>query len=211
MDDRLAGTLACKSREGREVFAFCDISKSSFSPRQHNESPNTSTRSAAHHPPVLDGVAQSSPPAICAAPFTADKRATTGTVGTGTAASCTEKRSPMWSRKGRHPVQSRQRNRGDDRAQLLEITLRTDVSTTIDGGNKITIDGRGLTRSVRYQSSPNFQAHHHAGHDREHHPSERSCPRRQCIMLVGDLIWKAAAAPFTCATESSMCGCRFQK
>jgi predicted outer membrane repeat protein len=104
----------------------------------------------------IDGVAQSSPPAICTAPFTADKRATTETVGTGTAASCTEKALADAVAKGGII----RFNCGSESATIAlssEITLRTDVDTTIDGANKITIDGRGSTR-LFYYSSPNFQA-----------------------------------------------------
>jgi hypothetical protein len=104
----------------------------------------------------IDGVAQSSPPAICAAPFTADKRTTTAKVGTGTAASCTEKALAEAVAKG-GVIRF---NCGSEPATVVltsEITLRTDVDTTIDGGNKITIDGGGATR-LFYYSSPNFQA-----------------------------------------------------
>lgn len=106
---------------------------------------------------LVDGVAQSSsPPQICATPFTADTHATTETVGSGTAASCTETALADAVAKG-GVIRF---NCGSEPATIVlssEIKLRTDVDTTIDGQGKITIDGRGSTR-LFYYSSPNFQA-----------------------------------------------------
>ena len=105
---------------------------------------------------LLDAAAQSaSPPAICAAPFTADTQATTATVGTGTAASCTEAALAEAAAKG-GVIRF---NCGSEPATIVlssEIKLRTDVDTTIDGQDKITIDGRGSTRLFYYYSA-NFQ------------------------------------------------------
>lgn len=97
----------------------------------------------------------SSPPAICPTPFTADTRPTTVTVGTGTAASCTETALANALAKG-GVIRF---NCGGSKTITLtsEKHLRTDVSTTLDGQGKITLDGRGATRLL-YYSSPNFQA-----------------------------------------------------
>jgi len=97
----------------------------------------------------------SSPPAICPTPFTADTRPTTVTVGTGTAASCTETALANALAKG-GVIRF---NCGGAATITLtsEKHLRTDVGTTLDGQGKITLDGRGATRLL-YYSSPNFQA-----------------------------------------------------
>jgi hypothetical protein len=99
--------------------------------------------------------AATSPPAICPTPFTADTRATTETVGSGTAASCTETALANAIAKG-GVIRF---NCGGVATITLtsQKTLRTDVDTTIDGQGKITLDGRGSTRLLHY-SSPNFQA-----------------------------------------------------
>ena len=105
---------------------------------------------------LFDAAAQSaSPPAICVAPFTADTRATTATVGSGTGASCTESVLADAVAKG-GVIRF---NCGSQPATIVlssEIKLRTDVDTTLDGQDKITIDGRGSTR-LFYYSSANFQ------------------------------------------------------
>jgi hypothetical protein len=97
----------------------------------------------------------STPPAICPTPFNEDTSATTATVGSGSAASCTEAALAGALAKG-----------GVIRFNCggpatISITsqkiLRTDVNTTIDGQGLITLDGRGVTRLL-YYSSPNFQA-----------------------------------------------------
>jgi hypothetical protein len=96
------------------------------------------------------------PPAICPTPFTADMRATTVTVGSGTAASCTETAFANALAKG-GVIRF---NCGAAPATITlasQKTLRTDIDTTIDGQGKITLDGRGTTRLLRY-SSANFQA-----------------------------------------------------
>lgn len=100
-------------------------------------------------------VAASSPPAICPTPFTADTRATTETVGSGTAASCTETALANALAKG-GVIRF---NCGGAATITLtsQKTLRTDIDTTIDGQGKITLDGRGTTRLLHYYS-PNFQA-----------------------------------------------------
>lgn len=97
----------------------------------------------------------SSPPAICPTPFSADTRATTVTVGTGTAASCTETALANALAKGGVT----RFNCGGPKTITLtsQKTLRTDVDTTVDGQGMITLDGRGTTRLL-YFSSPNFQA-----------------------------------------------------
>src|SRR5450631_3786172 len=95
------------------------------------------------------------PPAICPVPFGADTRATTVTVGTGTAASCTETALATALAKG-GVIRF---NCGASATITLtsQKTLRTDIDTTLDGQGKITLDGRGTTRLL-YYSSPNFQA-----------------------------------------------------
>jgi hypothetical protein len=105
---------------------------------------------------LFDAAAEgAAPPAICVAPFTADARATTATVGSGTAASCTETALAEAVAKGgviRFDC-------GSEPATIVlssEIKLRTDVDTTLDGQNKITLDGRGSTRLLYYYSA-NFQ------------------------------------------------------
>src|SRR6202040_3940921 len=79
----------------------------------------------------------SSPPAICPAPFGADTRATTVTVGTGTAASCTETALANALAKG-GVIRF---NCGASATITLtsQKTLRTDVDTTIDGQGNITL------------------------------------------------------------------------
>ena len=101
------------------------------------------------------GAAAASPPAICPTPFTADTHATTVTVGSGTAASCTETALANALAKGgviRFDC-------GGPKTITLtsEKTLRTDINTTLDGQGMITLDGRGTTRLL-YYSSPNWQA-----------------------------------------------------
>jgi len=99
--------------------------------------------------------APASLPAICPTPITADTRATTVTVGSGTAASCTETALANALAKG-GVIRF---NCGGPATITLtsQKTLRIDVNTTIDGQGKITLDGRGTTRLLHY-SSPNFQA-----------------------------------------------------
>jgi hypothetical protein len=97
----------------------------------------------------------SSPPAICPTPFTADTRETTVTVGSGTAASCTETALANALAKG---GVIRFSCGGPATITLTsQKTLRTDVDTTLDGQGMITLDGRGTTRLL-YYFSPNFQA-----------------------------------------------------
>ena len=101
------------------------------------------------------GAAAASPPAICPAPITADTRATTVTVGTGTAASCTENALANALAKG---GVIRFHCGGPATITLTsEKILRTDIDTTLDGRGVITLDGRGTTRLL-YYSSPNWQA-----------------------------------------------------
>ena len=97
----------------------------------------------------------SSPPAICPIPFTADTRAATVTVGSGTAASCTETAFANALAKG-GVIRF---NCGGPATITLtsQKTLRTDVDTTIDGQGNITLDGRGTTRLLHYYSA-NWQA-----------------------------------------------------
>lgn len=97
----------------------------------------------------------SSPPAICPTPFTADSRATTVTVGTGTPASCTE--TALASALAKGGVIRFDCGGATTITLTSEKHLRTDVDTTLDGQGKITLDGRGATRLL-YYSSPNFQA-----------------------------------------------------
>jgi len=102
---------------------------------------------------VPDAVAN--PPAICPTPFTADTRATTVTVGLGTAESCTETALANALAKG---GVIRFNCGGPATIKLTsQKTLRTDVNTTIDGQGKITLDGGGKTRLLYYYS-PNWQA-----------------------------------------------------
>ena len=77
------------------------------------------------------------------------------TVGSGTAASCTETALANALAKG-GVIRF---NCGGPATITLtsQKTLRIDVNTTIDGQGKITLDGRGTTRLLHY-SSPNFQA-----------------------------------------------------
>jgi len=97
----------------------------------------------------------SSPPAICPTPFTADTRPTTVTVGTGTAASCTE--TALGNALAKGGVIRFNCGGAATITLTSEKHLRTDVGTTLDGQGKITLDGRGATRLL-YYSSPNFQA-----------------------------------------------------
>lgn len=97
----------------------------------------------------------SSPPAVCPVPIAADTRATTVTVGTGTAASCTETALANAVAKG-GVIRF---NCGGPATIMLtsQMKLRTDVNTTIDGQGNITLDGRGSTRLFYYYSA-NWQA-----------------------------------------------------
>jgi hypothetical protein len=101
------------------------------------------------------GSATTTLPAICPTPFTADTSATTVTVGSGTAASCTETALANALAKG-GVIRF---NCGGAATITLtsQKTLRTDVNTTLDGQGMITLDGRGTTRLL-YYSSPNFRA-----------------------------------------------------
>ena len=105
---------------------------------------------------LIDATAYgASPPAICVAPFTADTQPTTAVVGSGSAASCTETALADAVAKG-GVIRF---NCGSEPKTIIlssEIKLRTDLDTTIDGENKITIDGRGSTRLFYYYSA-NFQ------------------------------------------------------
>jgi len=99
-------------------------------------------------------VATSSPPAVCTAPFGEDTSATTVTVGTGTAASCTESALAAALAKG---GVIRFSCGGPAMITLTsQKTLRTDVNTTLDGQGMVTLDGKGATRLLYYYSS-NFQ------------------------------------------------------
>jgi hypothetical protein len=101
------------------------------------------------------GNSTSNPPGACLTPFSEDTSATTVTVGSGTAASCTETALASALAKG-GVIRF---NCGG--AATITLTsqkiLRTDVNTTLDGQGMITLDGRGTTRLL-YYSSPNFQA-----------------------------------------------------
>jgi len=94
-------------------------------------------------------------PAICPTPFTADTRPTTVTVGTGTAASCTE--TALASALAKGGVIRFKCGGAATITLTSQKTLRTDIDTTLDGQGVITLDGRGATRLL-YYSSPNFQA-----------------------------------------------------
>lgn len=99
--------------------------------------------------------ATSGPAAVCLTPFTEDKSATTVTVGSGTAASCTEAALAGALAKG---GVIRFSCGGPATITLTsQKTLRTDINTTLDGGGQITLDGGGTTRLLYYYSS-NFQA-----------------------------------------------------
>jgi hypothetical protein len=101
------------------------------------------------------GSSTSGPAAVCTAPFGQDTSATTTTVGSGTAASCTEAALAGALTKG---GVIRFNCGGPATIRLTsQKTLRTDVNTTLDGQGKITLDGGGATRLL-YYSSPNFQA-----------------------------------------------------
>ena len=95
------------------------------------------------------------PPAICATPFNEDMSATTVTVGTGTAASCTE--FALASALSKGGVIRFSCGGAATIALTSQKTLRTDVNTTLDGQGLITLDGKGTTRLL-YYSSANFQA-----------------------------------------------------
>lgn len=97
----------------------------------------------------------SGPPAVCLTPFTQDTSATSVTVGSGTAASCTETALANALAKG-GVIRF---NCGGPATITLtsQKTLRTDVNTTLDGQGQITLDGGGTTRLL-YYSSANFQA-----------------------------------------------------
>src|SRR6266478_3442536 len=114
-----------------------------------------SASSALDSSATLTGSATTTLPAICPTPFTADTRPTTVTVGSGTAASCTETALANALSKG-GVIRF---NCGGAATITLtsQKTLRTNVNTTLDGQGKITLDGRGTTRLL-YYSSPNFQA-----------------------------------------------------
>ena len=97
----------------------------------------------------------STPPAVCTTPFTEDKSATTVTVGTGTAASCTEAALATALSKG---GVIRFSCGGTATIHVTsQLALRTNVNTTLDGQGLITLDGGGATRLL-YYSSANFQA-----------------------------------------------------
>ncbi len=114
-----------------------------------------SAQSALDSSATLTGSATTTLPAICPTLFTADTRPTTVTVGSGTAASCTETALANALAKG-GVIRF---NCGGAATITLtsQKTLRTNVNTTLDGQGKITLDGRGTTRLL-YYSSPNFQA-----------------------------------------------------
>ena len=101
------------------------------------------------------GTSTSNPPAVCLTPFSEDTNATTVTVGSGTAASCTEIALANALAKG--GVIRFSCGGAATITLTSQKTLRTDVNTTLDGQGKITLDGRGTTRLL-YYSSPNFQA-----------------------------------------------------
>ncbi len=97
----------------------------------------------------------SAPPAVCTTPFSEVTSATTETVGTGTASSCTEAALATALSKG---GVIRFNCGGAATIHLTsQKTLRTDVNTTIDGQGLITLDGGGSTRLL-YFYSPNFRA-----------------------------------------------------
>lgn len=99
-------------------------------------------------------VGTSGPPAVCTAPFGEDTSATTVTVGTGTAASCTE--SALASALAKGGVIRFSCGGPATITLTSQKTLRTDVNTTLDGQNMITLDGKGATRLLYYYAS-NFQ------------------------------------------------------
>jgi fibronectin type 3 domain-containing protein len=99
--------------------------------------------------------AASGPAAVCLTPFTEDKSATTVTVGTGTAASCTE--AALASALAKGGVIRFSCGGAATITLTSQKTLRTDVNTTLDGGGQITLDGGGTTRLLYYYSA-NFQA-----------------------------------------------------
>src|SRR6266403_2268913 len=101
------------------------------------------------------GTSTSNPPAVCLTPFSEDTNATTVTVGSGTAASCTEIALANALAKG--GVIRFSCGGAATITLTSQKTLRTNVNTTLDGQGKITLDGRGTTRLL-YYSSPNFQA-----------------------------------------------------
>lgn len=122
---------------------------------ESGDSSEVSATPASGGKPAAVAAAISASPAICPAPFGADTRATTATVGTGTAASCTETALANALAKG--GVIRFNCGASATIALSSQKTLRTDVDTTLDGQGKITLDGRGTTRLL-YYSSPNFQA-----------------------------------------------------
>ena len=103
----------------------------------------------------LSAAKATSPAAICPTPFGSDTRATSVIVGSGTAASCTERALANALAKG---GVIRFNCGGPATIKITsQKTLRTDVNTTLDGQGIITLDGQGATRLLHY-SSPNFQA-----------------------------------------------------
>jgi fibronectin type 3 domain-containing protein len=101
------------------------------------------------------GTATSSPAAVCLTPFGEDTSTTTATVGTGTAASCTETALAGALAKG---GVIRFNCGGPATISLTsQLTLSTKINTTLDGQGNITLDGGGKTRLLYYYSA-NFQA-----------------------------------------------------
>ena len=91
---------------------------------------------------------------ICTAPLSEDKSPTTSMVGSGTSASCTE---AAFADAVGHGGMIRFNCGGPTIIPVtLQITLRTDVNTTIDGGGQITLDGGGKTRLL-YFNHPDWQ------------------------------------------------------
>ncbi len=95
------------------------------------------------------------PVAICTPPVVADARPATVTIGNGSAASCTE--AALTAALAQGGVIHF--NCGG--AVTIPITsqknLRTDVDTTLDGGNQVTLDGGSTVRLLSFYSG-NFQA-----------------------------------------------------
>ncbi len=94
------------------------------------------------------------PAAICLAPVSANTQAATVVVGTGTAASCTQ--AALAAALAQGGVIHFNCGGAATIAINAQQTLRTDVDTTIDGGNLITLDAGGTTRLFSF-NSPNFQ------------------------------------------------------
>jgi hypothetical protein len=111
-------------------------------------------------PPDVDGGGVAPPAAVCTAPIqAADVSHPTTTVGTGTAASCTEALLSAALTKG-GVVTFDCGAAAATIAVTATIELPTTLDTVVDGGNLVTIDGGGSVRILDWNSS-NYRANKH--------------------------------------------------